>query len=125
MSDEKELEKKFQEYQQMAKADKTVDAATLMMQEMEAQAAHRLSGKQKKWGYLISIALPPFGLLFALKFYFSGKSDGKRAALICVILTAAVLLFLWLIISLHISSSGVNMNQIQQINPQDIRDLLQ
>ncbi len=125
MSDEKELENKFQEYQQMAKGDKSVDAAALMMKAMETQAANRISGKQKKWGYLISIALPPIGLIFALKFYFSGKSDGKRAALICVILTTAVLLFLWLIISLLVSSSGLNMNQIQQIHPQDIRDLLQ
>lgn len=129
MSQEKELEKKFQEYQELAKQNKAVNAAALMMNELENHIGNRVSGRQKKWAYLISVGLPPLGLFFALKFYFfDNKQDSKRAAIICIILTAISIIFGWLTLNLMLSGAGINdqqLRQIQQINLQDIRDLVE
>ena len=128
MSQEKEIEKKLQQYQELAKENKDINAAALMMSELESHAGNRVSGKQKKWAYLISIGLPPLGLFFALKFYFfDSKDDGKRAAIVCVVLTAASIIFGWLTLKMMFSGAGINeqqLQQIQQINLQDVRDLL-
>ncbi len=126
MDKEKGLEKKLEEFQLYARENKKVDLATLAIKALESQTKSLVSGKQKKWAYLVSVGLPPLGLLFALKFYFydQGKDDAKRVALICLILTGASLILFWLTAQLLFSSAGLDMNQIQQINPKDIQDLI-
>lgn len=126
MDKEKGLEKKLEEFQEYARENKKVDLATLAINALESQTKNLVSSKQKKWAYLVSVGLPPFGLLFALKFYFydPNKDDAKRVALICVILTGASLILFLLVSQLLFSSAGLNMNQIQQINPKDIQDLI-
>ena len=125
MDQEKELEQKFKEYENLSKQDKEIDTAALMMNALENQQKDLLTPKIKRWAYFISVAFPPFGLLFAIKFYFfSDKSDAKRTANICVILTILVFALIWFIGRIMFQSAGVDMNQVQQINPQDLQDLL-
>jgi hypothetical protein len=53
----------------------------------------------RRWAYLISLALPPFGLIFAYKFYKSETKDGLDNAMICVVLTCVSLVLYGLIVN--------------------------
>lgn len=123
MSDQK-LDEIVTEYADLAK-DKNIDVATLMMNALQQEDANKLSAKSKRWAYLISLGLPPFGLGFALWFYFSDKSDGKSTAIVCVILTAVSIIGSIILFNLVFSGSGASVEQIQQIKPADIYELTQ
>lgn len=124
MSDD-QLLKKIEEYKALAKENKDVDVSSLMINALEQNQANRLSASSKRWAYLISIAFPPFGLFFALYFYNSGKDDGKHAAYICTALTVFVVVLIIIFLKAFISTSGIDINQLQQIQPGDIQELLQ
>lgn len=124
MSDDK-LSQELEAYRKLAKEDKNIDVAGLMIQALGKQQANVLPDKQKRWAFLISLAVPPVGLLFAAKFYMSGKDDGKQAAYICIALTAVSIIIAWLFFKALVSSSGISVDQIQQIKPQDIKDIYQ
>lgn len=109
---EDKLAKELETYRQLAKNDKKIDVASLAISAMLQQESNVLTLKEKRWAYLISIGVPPFGLFFAFKFYFSGKDDGEQAAWICALLTAVSLLSFVLIGKILLSSSGTNVNQI-------------
>lgn len=125
MDAEKEVERKIEIYGELAKADKKVDATALMLSALEQAQQAEVEAKKKHWAYLISVGLPPFGLFYAVRYALSDKADGKRVAWICVILTVVSLLVAWLIGKLFLSSAGPELNQIQSINPNDLKDMLQ
>jgi hypothetical protein len=125
MDQEKKIEKQIETYQQIAKGNKDIDMPALMMNALENQYKNLVSSKQKHWAYLVSAALPPFGLIFALIFYFSDKEDAKSVANICVLLTVLSGVSFFIVAYVLFSSSGVNVNQIQQINPQDVQQMIQ
>ncbi len=109
---EDKLAKELETYRQLAKNDKKIDVASLAISAMLQQESNVLTLKEKRWAYLISIGVPPFGLFFAFKFYCSVKDDGEQAAWICALLTAVSLLSFVLIGKILLSSSGTNVNQI-------------
>lgn len=125
MIPENKLEQKVADYAELARDNKEVDVAALMINALQTEDQNMLSSKAKHWGYLISIGAPPLGLLYAIWFYFSDKSDGKRAAWMCVILTAISIAAFFLMMKVFFSSAGVSVNQIQQIKPADIYQLSQ
>lgn len=84
---EEELAKKLEEYQNLAKENKNIDVAQLMIAAMQNQESNLLSSRQKNLAYMVSFFFPPFGLFFALKFWLSDKEDANHAALVCVLLT--------------------------------------
>lgn len=93
---EREAENRLKEFARMAAEDPKVDKAALAMAALnEAQVADRVAPKKRRTAYFTSFAIPPFGLLFAIYYYFSPKTDGKRVALFCVILTAVSGLLVW------------------------------
>lgn len=123
MSDEK-LEEMVKVYADLAKDDK-IDASALLINALEQEDQNRISSKTKRWAYLISIGAPPLGLIFAVWFYFGGKSDGKNSAIMCVILTAVSLLITIILFKVILSGSGASVQQIEQIKPADIYQLSQ
>lgn len=123
MSDEK-LEQIVSEYAELAK-DKNIDASALLINALEQQDKNHIPQKTKRWAYLISIGLPPFGLLFAAWFYFGDKDDGKTAAIACVVLTIVSSIIGYLLLKATLSGSGVTPAQLQQIKPADIYELNQ
>ena len=123
--DEDKLAEQLETYRKLGEQDKNVDVAGLMMRALQKQETNRLSPRQKRWAYLISIGLPPFGLIFALKFFFSDKDDGRQTATICAVLTFVSLFLTWLLGKALLSGSNVNLQELQQISPQDIRELYQ
>ncbi len=125
MDQEKKLEEEFRGYQELAEGNKSVDVASLMINAMQNQNVNMVSPRMKKWAYLVSFGLPPFGLIFAVKLYFSSEADAKHVANVCVVLTVLGLLPLWLFGKMIFSGGGFDAAQIQQINLQDIRQLYQ
>lgn len=123
--DEKKINEEIKTYTDLAKQNKDIDVAALMMNTLTTHEANILPRKQVRWAYLISVGFPPFGLLFALKFYFSNTDDGKKTAYICIALTALSILVLIITTKMFLSSSGVSPEQLQQIKSQDIEELLQ
>ena len=124
-NEETQLEKKINEYQALGKENPNINASLLMMNALQNSERNLVSGKAKKWAYLISIGVPPLGLLFALKYFFDDKDDAKTVAWTCVILTVISILIFWLTMKLFFASSGTSIKQIEQIKPSDIMQLTQ
>ncbi len=125
MDSDKKLAKEIEQYQEIA--DQTggkVDVSALMLDALEKSQNNLISSKQKHWAYLVSLGLPPLGLIFSLVFWLGGKDDGKRQAIICIILTAISLILAWVTIQAMFSTAGVNYNQLQQA-PAQLQQLLQ
>lgn len=122
---EESLEKEIAEYQKLAANDKKIDIASLTMSALQSHQSNHLPEKQKRWAYLISLVVPPFGLLFAIKFFLTDKDDAKQAAVICIVLTVISITLTVLFMKALLSGSGTSLEQIQQINPEDYQDLLQ
>lgn len=120
---EEKLEKKFEQYRKLSEQDKNIDVASLMINALQKQTENLLSSREKKWAYIISLGFPPFGLIFAVKFYLSDKDDSRQAAIICVVLTILSFFVAWLFIKIMLSGSNVDLNQIKEINPDEIRQL--
>src|SRR5437868_9465363 len=105
MSEEK-LEKELEMYRKLAAKDKKIDLASLIINALHKHHDNLIPYSQKRWAYLTSALMPPFGLFFAYKFYTSNKDDAQETAWICIVLTAASILFLILITKILISGSG-------------------
>jgi len=123
MDPEKKLSGQINEYQALAKENPNINVSMLMINALENQKQNAVSGKAKKWAYLISISLPPIGLLFALRYYMGDEDDAKQVAWVCVVLTIIAVLMFWLGSKLLFSGSGTSLQQIQQIKPSDIQQL--
>ena len=126
MDPQKQLESQIEQYKQLAKENPNIDLSTLALSAFQNLNGEQnfLTKKEKHWGYLISIGAPPFGLIFALKFYLSGKNDGKSTAWICVALTIFSIVSFAILFQVTLSSSGTSLNQIRQITPQEINNTL-
>lgn len=127
MGAEDEVTKKIQDYQELAKSNKDIDVATLMISALEQAQRDEIDQKKKKRAYLVSVVAPPLGLLYAVRYFFSDKDDGKHVALICVLLTAIACLGVWLIGAMMFSGGGGDtaLQQVQNINVGDLKGLLQ
>ncbi|MFA5872234.1 MAG: hypothetical protein WC858_05990 [Parcubacteria group bacterium] len=123
MDQDKKIEERISQFQALGKEDKNVDVAKLMMYSLD-QKRNFLSAKRKYWSYIISLSLPPVGFLIALKYYFDEEEDARHVANICIILTLIALLLTWVSLKMIFSGTGTDLNQIQQINPKDIEDLM-
>jgi hypothetical protein len=121
---EEELANQIRQYTELKKQNKDVDIASLALTALATHESNLLTAKEKRIAYLVSLALPPLGLLYAAKFFMSGKSDGKSAAWVCVGLTVATIILTIVLINGLVASSGVSVDQLKQA-PAQYRDLLQ
>lgn len=106
--DEKKLEKQFKIYAELAKKDKNIDVAGLMAEALSKKDENNLTFGQKRWAYLVSVGVPPFGLIYAVKFWFSDKDDGKDTAMLCIVLTFVAIFVLVLLTNMILSGSSIN-----------------
>ena len=125
MDFEKKIEEELKAYQKLGEKNPGIDTATLMINALQTRNANLVSPRGKKWAYLISVGLPPLGLIFALRYYFGTEDNARPAALVCVILTVIGLVGLWLFGNILFSGSGASLEQLQQITPNDLRQLTQ
>jgi hypothetical protein len=121
MDKDKQLSSQIEQYQQVAKENPNVDIGLLMMNALQNQKENSVSPKAKRWAYLISIGVPPFGFFWALKYFWSDQDDAKDVAWTCIVLTIISVIMFWVGGSLLLSGSGTSLQQIQQIKPSDIQ----
>ena len=120
---EEKLTKELETYKELAKADKKIDVASLMINALQQHKQNNLTDKEKRWAYLVSLVAPPLGLIFAVKFYFSGKDDAEQAALMCGILTTVSIMLVILFGKFLFSGTGVSLDKVQKIRPSDLEGL--
>jgi hypothetical protein len=121
MGADDELAKKVEEYTKVAKQHPNVDIGMLMMNALATEKQNTVPSKSKRWAYLVSIGVPPFGFIFALKYFWSDLDDAKEVAWTCVVLTVIATAAFWIGGKLMLSSSGTSIQQIEQIKPSDIQ----
>src|SRR4051812_26488335 len=120
---EKKLESQIKEFSDLAKQDPNIDVASLMLSALKNENQNKVPPERKKWAYIISLVAPPFGLLYALKFYFSDEEDARGVANTCVILTLFSAVLFWVAFKTILSGSGSSLDKIQQIKPSDVYEL--
>ena len=125
MDSEEQLSKKIEDYQELYKENKNIDVTALMLNALNTQKQNVVSSKQKRWAYSISLGFPPLGLFFAAKYYFGEEDDARHVGNMCIILTIVSVIMLLLSFKFFASSSGVSMDQLQQIKPSDVMQLSQ
>jgi hypothetical protein len=121
---EEELAKQLKHLQELSKENKEIDIAHLSLQALQSYEKNFIPVKEKRMAYAVSILLPPFGIIYAIKFYFSDsdKEDHLEAAFLCVILTfVSIIMTAFLLKAMLSSSPGVG--QIQQLTPESIQGL--
>ena len=120
-----DLNDRISEISKFSKEHKDIDVASLMLNALQQTDTNLVSKKAKRIAFLVSLGFPPVGLIFALVYAFSDKKDGKQVAWICCALTALSLVFLYIFIKSFASSTGVNLEQLKEIKPQDVQQLLE
>lgn len=118
------LEKQVQELAELARENKNVDVSKLMGEAFVRHEENTITPKQRRWAYAFSFLFAPLGLFVAIYYYFSGKDDGKKTALICVLITVLVVGAFLAIFNMILSSANVTPDQLQQ-TPQLLNSLLQ
>lgn len=122
MSD-RDLSKKIEDFQALARENPNVNVNLLMASALSEENQKLSEKKSYRWAYLVSLGVPPFGLIYAAKYYLSGDEQDKTAAHICVGLTLVSVLLFYGLTKAIFSSSGASLDQIQQIKPSDIQQL--
>jgi len=120
---EQDLAKKVEEYQKLGKENPNVDVSLLMMNALAQEDAGKTKPKSYRWPYLVSIGLPPFGLIYVVIYYLSDDERDKTAAKFCLLLTVLSLIIFVVSFKALLSGSGTSVEQIQQIKPSDVMEL--
>lgn len=124
MESEKSVEAKISLYKELGDKDKKINVAALMINALEQSQREETDRKKKSRAYLVSVTVPPLGLIFALVYWFSGRDDGKHIAKVCIVLTVISLLIAWGIGALMVSSLGADQSaQLQTLKPEDVTSL--
>ncbi len=122
---EHKLEEQVSEIAKLAKENKSVDVAALMASALQNHRSNLVPTNQKRLAFLVALGAPPFGLIFAIKFYFSDYDDGRHAAYMCMALTVVSLVLISLFSKSLFSTAHVTPEQIEQIKPSDVFQLTQ
>lgn len=125
MTNDKELEQQLKAYAEIDKENPTIDATALITESLDNFTTNQTPSSKKALAYFVSLGFPPFGLLFAVHFYLSDKSDARHIARMCIFLTILSIGLLFLFMQILISSIGPDIEQIQKIDPNQLRELLQ
>jgi len=123
---EDNLQKQIDIYQEVARENPGVDVNVLMQNALDVESKKFGTGKKSyKWAYTVALGLPPFGLVYTVKYYINGDDEDKRAGKICALLTVVSVLLIIAMGKLFFSSAGITTQQLQQINPSQVQQLQQ
>ena len=125
MTDDKELEQQLKAYAEIGKENPAIDTAALITKSLDNFTATQTSPSKKALAYFVSLGFPPFGLLFAVHFYLSDKSDARHIARMCIFLTILSIGLFFVFMQILVSSIGPDIEQLQTIDPNQLRELLQ
>jgi hypothetical protein len=122
---EKHLEEQLKQYQELAKMDKKIDVAGLMIKALQDSENNHLPIKSKRWAYLLSISIPLVGFYYSFKYFNSHAEDAMEAGLACGILACFCLLSFFVIGHSMTAGSGLNFKDVENIKPADVYQLTQ
>lgn len=125
MDKEQKAAEQIKAYVELAKANPKMDVTKLALSALSEVDRNTIPVKEKRWAYLASLVLPPVGLFYGFKFFVSDHDDGEHAALMCLVLSLFSIGFMVTLFKGMFAGSGVDVNQIKNINPQDIYELTQ
>ena len=118
---EQDLSEKIEQIRKVAKANPGVDEAALASALLQEHSKGGLPGKEVARAYVVSLLAPPFGLYYVFKYWLRSESDARKTAIVCLIMTTVSLAVLWFLGSVIFSSPQIQ--SIQNLNPQDVRQL--
>jgi len=122
---ESKLEEQFKKLQELAKHDKSIDVAGLMMKALDSHQDNYIPIKEKRWAYLSAIAVPFVGFVFVIRFLMSDKEDALQTAMVCTILSCLCLILTAIVSHTLTAGLGAQGGQgLQDINPSDVYDLI-
>ena len=123
---EQMAEERLRQYNEAAAHSAGADKAALAIAALEAaEFENSVSAKKKKWLYILSLSLPPIGLVFAAYYLFSSKNDAKRVAFICLLITVFGIVVVWGSVAMFYSFlPAQTAQQLQTLKPTDIDQLL-
>ncbi len=119
------MEDKIKTFRELSKENPNVNVNLLMMNALETESEKKTSARSYKWPYLISVGIPPFGLIYVFKYYFSDDENDQRAAKICLLLTIISVIAFFAFSKALFSGSDTSVQQIEQIKLQDIQQINQ
>ena len=121
MLTEDELVEQIKKIEDLAEKDKKIDSGALIanLLAMQNQSKSSMTGNEKVKAYMVSVLFPPFGLIYAVKFFTRRTQDSKNAAILCVILTIASSLLL-IAIAKSAFSSLSGLGNLQNIDPNSL-----
>ncbi|HTM68905.1 MAG TPA: hypothetical protein VL426_06435 [Candidatus Binatia bacterium] len=126
MDAEKKVTEQIEEYRKLGEQNKNIDTAALMMNALATAQREEMATKKKQRAYMISVAVPPLGLIIALYYWFKDEPGSKQVAINCVILTAVALFLFWGISKLLFASVTTEQSsQLQNLNVAELRKMLQ
>jgi len=126
MGTEERVSRQIQDYKELADKNKGINAAALMINALAQAERDEIDARKRKRAYLVSVILPPFGLIYAAYYYFGDKPDGKSVAINCVILTLVSFLVAWGIGALMFACMTPDQTtQIQNVNADQVKQMLQ
>lgn len=124
MNREEKLAEEIARIQKLAAENPGVDANLLIERLLAREQQSSLPAKETTKAYMLSLLVPPLGIYYAFKFFFRPEPVARRAAWICLILTALSLFILWALGN-TLFSAAPQLQQIQNLTPQQIQDLTQ
>ena len=123
--DEKDLTKQIELYRELQEKNKGVDVNALIINSLE-QKESKVGVKEKSHAYMVSLLLPPFGLIYVVKFlFFSDKDDAKMVAVVSLLLNVLGAMVFIVGLKAFLSSSGVTNDQLQQLEKLRAQDVIQ
>lgn len=123
LTKEERLSEQIAKIQQMAKENPQIDANALIATLFTKNQESFLPEGEKMKAYLVSLFVPPFGLYFVAKFFTRTESDARRTAWVCLLLTVVAVILTWWVLGSAFSNPQIQ--QIQNLNPQDIQSLIE
>lgn len=124
MDKEDRLASQIEQIRRLGTDNPNLDTNAMIGRLLAQSHASSLSASIKTRAYLVSIFLPPFGMYYAVKFLLRDETDARRSAWICLVLTAACLLILWLMMKMLLASAP-DLQELQNLRLQDINELRQ
>ena len=120
---EQKLQEKFEQYKELAKTNKDIDVAGLMIKDLEEFQSNYTPINKKRWAFALSLMVPLIGFYFSVKHFSAKSEDSQEIGLFCGILACVNLIVYYFIFSSI--TSGVTTQQLLELRPSDVIDLIQ
>lgn len=118
---EERLNAKLEKIREIARESPGIDEKRLLEDLLLQDKDDYLPASLKTRAYIVSLLFFPFGLYYAVKFFFRAELDARKAAYICLGITVIVFI-IGLVAARAVFSS---VPELDQLSPNQINDLIE